>query len=132
MTPKKLHKADAHAPRGYWEFLPLWDLLSELGDFDAGASWWDHDFQQKAEKKAADPAYRQKATELWRNDCDIPFEQITEATSEQKALYAFIKQKINNPFEPFDVTKYPRPPGYREFLNIQEALLKACRELEHQ
>ena len=38
---EKLHKADAHAPRGYWEFLPLWDLLAELGDFDAGATWWD-------------------------------------------------------------------------------------------
>ena len=25
-------------PRGYWEFLPLWDLLAELGDFDAGAT----------------------------------------------------------------------------------------------
>ena len=262
--PEKLHKADAHAPRGYWEFLPLWDLLSELGDFDAGASWWDHDFQQKVEKKAADPAYRQKATELmaemhngglwfwkdpalshflpfwkqiwgdaiyvitvrnpfdtavswqkfimpsnvkvgisfvamnllrwqhmmtlilqhtedarhrlflsyedimrnprsqverltgflnskfgnqdssiqsmvdvvepqlWRNNCGIPFDRVTEATPEQKTLYAFIKQKINNPFEPFDITKYPLPPGYCEFLNIQEALLKACRELEHQ
>ena len=261
---EKLHSADVHAPRGYWEFLPLWDLLAELGDFDAGATWWDHNFQQQIEKKAADPAYRQKATQLmakmhnggpwfwkdpalshflpfwkqiwgdaiyiitvrnpldtavswqkfimppnvkvrisfvamnllrwqhmmtlilqqtedaqhrlflgyedivcnphiqaerltkflnskfgkrvspiqamvdavepqlWRNNCGIPFEEVTEATPEQKALYTFIKQKINNPFEPFNVTKYPLPPGYREFLNIQEALLKACRELQHQ
>ena len=61
---EKLHKADAHAPRGYWEFLPLWDLLAELGDFDAGATWWDRDFQQRIEKKAADPASRKKAIEL--------------------------------------------------------------------
>ena len=262
--PEKLHQADAHAPRGYWEFLPLWDLLAELGDFDAGATWWDHDFQQRIEKKAAEPASRKKAVELmaemskggpwfwkdpalshflpfwkqiwseaiyiitvrnpldtavswqkfimpshvkvrisfvtmnllrwqhimtqilqhtedaqhrlffryedivrnpraqaerlacflnskfgnqvspiqmmvdvveprlWRDDCGTPFEQIPEATSEQKALYAFTKWKINNPFAPFDVAKYPLPPGYFEFLNVQEALLKAYRELEHQ
>lgn len=260
---EKLHKADAHAPRGYWEFLPLWDLLAELGDFDAGATWWDHDFQQRIEKKAADAVFRKKAValmaemstespwfwkdpalshflpfwkqiwgtaiyiitvrnphdtavswqkfimpsnvkvpisfvamnllrwqhimmqilqhtedthhrlflgyedimrqpraqaeglarflnskfgtrvspiqemvdavapELWRNDCGIPFEQVTEATVAQKALYAFARRKIDNPFEPFNVTKYPLPPGYSEFLNIQEALLKAYRELEH-
>ena len=262
--PEKLHQADAHAPRGYWEFLPLWDLLAELGDFDAGATWWDRDFQQQTMKKAADPAYRKKATELmaemskkgpwfwkdpalshflpfwkriwsdaiyiitvrhpldtavswqqfimpanvpvrisfvamnllrwqhmmtlilqhtedaqhrlflgyedimrhphaqaerlacflnakfgqrdspiqamvdviesqlWRNNCGTPFEQVSEATWEQKALYAFTKQKIDNPFEPFDVSKYPLPPGYLEFLNIQEALLKACHRGEHQ
>ena len=258
-----LHKADAHAPRGYWEFLPLWDLLAELGDFDTGATWWDHDFHQRMEKKADDPAFRKKAVELmtemskggpwfwkdpalshflpfwkqiwgdaiyiitvrhpfdaavswqkfimpsnvkvhisfvamnllrwqhmmtqilqhtedaqhrlflgyedivrqphaqverlacflhskfgkqispiqamvdavepqlWRNKCSIPFEQVVEATSEQKALYAFARQKIDNPFEPFDVAQYPLPPGYLEFLNIQEALLKAYRELGH-
>lgn len=61
---EKLHSADEHAPRGYWEFLPLWDLLAELGDFDAGATWSDHDFQQQMKKKAADPVYKKKATEL--------------------------------------------------------------------
>ena len=259
---EKLHKADAHAPRGYWEFLPLWDLLAELGDFEAGATWWDHDFQQRIEKKAADPVFRKKATELmaemyaggpwfwkdpalshflpfwkqiwtdaiyiitvrnpldtavswqkfimpakvpvrisfvamnllrwqhimtlilqhtedaqhklflgyedivrqpraqaerlacflnskfrkqvtpiqamvdavapqlWRNDCGIPFDQVPEATAAQKALYTFTRRKIENPFGPFDVAKYPPPPGYREFLNVQEAFLKACRRLE--
>ena len=260
--PEKLHKADAHAPRGYWEYLPLWDLLAELGDFDTGATWWDCDFQRRIKKKAANPAYRKKATELmaemhngrpwfwkdpalchflpfwkqmwgdavyiitvrnpldtavswqkfimpsnlrvrvsfiamnllrwqhmmtlilqhtedvqhrlflgyediiqnprvqaerladflnsvfgkrvssiqkmvdvieprlWRNDCGIPFEQTTQATPEQKALYTFARQKIDNPFKLFDGAKYPLPPGYREFLNIQEAFLKACRKLE--
>ena len=261
---EKLHQADVHAPRGYWEFLPLWDLLAELGDFDAGATWWDRDFQQRIEKKTSDSAFRKRATDLmaemskggpwfwkdpalshflpfwkqiwgdaiyiitvrnpldtavswqkfimpsnvkarisfvsmnllrwqhimtlilqhtedvqhrlffgyedimhnpraqaerlacflnakfskrtsltqeivdavepqlWRNNCDIPFEQVAEATSEQKALYAFVRQKIDNPFEPFDVTKYPLPPGHLEFLNVQEALLKTYREREHQ
>ena len=256
-----LHKADAHAPRGYWEYLPLWDLLAELGEFDAGATWWDSDFQRRMAKKAADPVYRKKATELmaemhkgapwfwkdpalshflpfwkqvwgnaiyiitvrnpldtavswqkfimpsnvkahvsfiamnllrwqhmmtlilqhtedaqhriflgyedvirnprmqaekltgflnskfgkrvspiqkmidvvepqlWRNNCGVPFEQAAEATVEQKVLYAFTRRKIDNPFEPFDVAKYPLPPGYLEFLNVQETLLKTWREL---
>ena len=257
-----LHEADVHAPRGYWEFLPLWDLLAELGDFASGATWWDRDFQQRIKAKAADPVYRTKAIELmsqmdkggpwfwkdpalshflpfwkqiwgdaiyiitvrnpldtavswqkfimpsnvkvrisfvamnllrwqhmmtlilqhteeaqhrlflgyedimrqprvqakrlaeflnskfenriapiqamvdavdsrlWRNDCRLPFDQVPEATEAQKALYSFARQKIENPLEPFDITKYPLPPGHLEFLNIQEALLKACQELE--
>ena len=257
-----LHEADAHAPRGYWEFLPLWDLLAELGDFASGVTWWDCDFQQRIEDKAANPVYKTKATglmsqmykgnpwfwkdpalshflpfwkqiwgdatyiitvrnpldialswqkfimpanvkvhisfiamnllrwqhmmtlillhtedaqhrlflgyedimrkprvqaerlaeflnskfgnrispiqtivdavdpRLWRNDCRMPFDQVPEATESQKALYSFARQKIEDPLEPFDITKYPLPPGYLEFLNIQEALLKACRELE--
>ena len=261
---EKLHSADIHAPRGYWEFLPLWDLLAELGEFDAGATRWDHDFQQRIKKKATDSVFRKKATdliaemdkgdpwfwkdpalshflpfwkqiwddaiyiitvrnpldtavswqkfimpsnvkvrisfiamnllrwqhimtqilqhtedaqhrlflsyedivrqprvqaerlacflnlkfgkrvspiqvmvdtvepELWRNDCGTPFEQVPEATSEQKALYTFARRKIDDPSAPFDVTKYPLPPGYLEFLNIQEALLKTHRKTEHQ
>ena len=62
--PEKLHQADVHAPRGYWEFLPLWDLLAKLGEFDAGATWWDLDFQQRIEKKTTDPAFKKKATDL--------------------------------------------------------------------
>jgi len=69
--------------------------------------------------------------QLWRNNCGTPFEQVTEATSEQKTLYAFARRKIDTPFAPFDATKYPLPPGYLEFLNVQEASLKAYRELEH-
>ena len=60
----ELRKADANAPRGYWEFLPLWDLLAELGDFASGATWWDRDFEQRMEEKASDPACRARATEL--------------------------------------------------------------------
>ncbi len=261
---EKLHKADANAPRGYWEFLPLWDLLAELADFASGETWWDRDFQQRMREKVSDPAYRTKATELmlemdtggpwfwkdpalahflpfwkriwgdavyvislrnprdiaiswqkfimpcnvqvrisflamnllrwqhmmtlilkhtedaahrlflgyedimrqpreqagrlsdflnvsfgkqvsrtevmaeavdsrlWRNNCRIPFEEVTEATDQQKALYAFARRKIKSPLERFDIARYPLPPGHLEFLNIQEALLMACRDLEAQ
>ena len=60
----ELRKADANSPKGYWEFLPLWDLLAELGDFASGATWWDRDFEQRMEEKALDPACRARATDL--------------------------------------------------------------------
>ncbi len=46
-----------------------------------------------------------------------------EASIHEKTSYEAVK--IDNPLEPFDKTRYPMPPGYFEFLNIQEALLKA-------
>ena len=259
---EKLHAADAHAPRGYWEYLPLWDFLAELGDFASGATWWDRDFQHRIGNYASDPEYRTKAAalmsemdeggpwfwkdpalchylpffkqiwgdaiyiitvrhpldtavswqkfimpsnfkarisfvamnllrwqhmmtlilrhtedaahrlfigyedivrnphaqagrlsnylsskfqnrgsriqamagtvdpQLWRNNCGTSFDRAPEATENQKALYAFARQKIIDPFHPFDSAMYPLPPGYLEFLNVQEALLKACRDLE--
>ena len=259
---EKLHAADAHAPRGYWEYMPLWDLLAELGDFASGATWWDRDFQHRIGNYASDPVYRTKATvlmsemaeggpwfwkdpalchylpffkeiwgdaiytitvrhpldtavswqkfirpsnlkvrisfvamnllrwqhmmtlilrhtedaahrlfvgyedivrnpyvqaerlskylsskfenrdsriqamadsvdsRLWRNNCRISFDRAPEATEHQKALYTFARQKIIDPLQSFDSARYPLPPGYLEFLNIQEALLKACRDLE--
>ena len=259
---EKLHAADAHAPRGYFEYLPLWDFLAELGDFASGATWWDADFQQRMADRASEPGYRIKAVELmsemdeggpwfwkdpalchylpffkqiwgdaiylitvrhpldtavswqkfimpsnlkgrvslvavnllrwqrmmtlilrytddaahrlfvgyediirrpreqaerlsdflnskfenrcsriqemvdavdsrlWRNNCNISFDEAPEATEHQKALYAFARQMIDDPFQSFDRARYPMPPGYLEFLNIQEALLKACRDLE--
>ena len=61
---ERLHEADTHAPRGYWEYLPLWNFLAELGDFASGATWWDRDFQQRIEDKATEPGNRIKAVEL--------------------------------------------------------------------
>ena len=254
--PEKLHEADEHAPRGYWEYLPLWEFLAELGEFSPGASWWDSDFQKRVEDKASDPKYRRKALELirkmhadsrpwfWKDpalchflpfwkqlwcdplyvitvrhpldtavswqrfimppelegdvsfvpmnllrwqhmliqilehtgsarrifiayeevlrepraqaqrldaflnsrfgnrvsridvmvdvvnpglchhNCDTPFHSLPEATNEQKALYTLLQSMIDNPHRPFDKTAYPMPPGYLEFLKIQDALLR--------
>ena len=61
---EKLHQADAHAPRGYWEYLPVWDLLEELGEFETGATWWALDFQKRMADKASVPTYRSRAMEL--------------------------------------------------------------------
>ena len=255
--PEKLHAADEHAPRGYWEYLPLWDLLAELGEFASGATWWDPNFQERIKDKALVPKYEKKALkllgemrnggrpwfwkdpalchflpfwkQLWGNplyvvtirnpfdttvswhrfliptqleghvsfipmnllrwqhmmmqilehtkrathrlfvayeevirkprdqvqrlsgflnsrsgdrvsrlnemvdvvspklchhNCDTPFQSLPEATCEQKALYAFVQSMIDNLREPFDKTAYPMPPGYLEFLKIQDALLR--------
>ncbi len=252
----KLHEADERAPRGYWEYLPLWEFLAELGEFSSGASWWDSDFQKRMEGKVSDPKYRRKALELlnemrqedrpwfWKDpalchflpfwkklwgkpvyvitirhpldtaaswqrfivpsefhgnvsfvpmnflrwqhmmmqilehtgsarrlfiayedvlrepfaqaqrldsflnswfgnrvsridamvdavnpelchyNCDIPFQSVREATTEQKTLYAALQSMIENPQHPFDKTAYPMQPGYLEFLKIQDALLR--------
>ena len=255
--PEKLHEADEHAPRGYWEYLPLWKFLAELGEFSSGASWWDPNFQKRMNDKTSDPTYKRNALELlgemhrdghpwfWKDpalchflpfwnqlwgdpvyvitvrhpldtavswqrfimppklegnvsfvpmnllrwqhmmiqilehtgsarrifiafedvlrepraqaqrldaflnsrfgnrvsrlnemvdvvnpglchhNCEIPFQSAREATSEQKALYAFLQSMIDNPHRPFDKTTYPMPPGYLEVLKVQDALLRA-------
>jgi hypothetical protein len=61
---ERLTKADGHNPQGYWEYLPIWDFLVELGDFAAGTSWWDASFQQRVREKIFIPQYRDKALEL--------------------------------------------------------------------
>ena len=63
--------------------------------------------------------------ELCHHNCDIPFQSAREATSEQKALYAFLQGMIGDPQLPFDKTAYPMPPGYLEFLKVQDSLLRA-------
>ena len=255
--PEKLRAADEHAPRGYWEYLPLWDLLADLGEFTSCATWWNPNFQERMKDKAADPKYKRITLELldemrkdgrpwfwkdpalchflpfWKrlwgdpiyvvtirnpfdiavswqrfvmpaqlerrvsfipmnllrwqhmmmqilehtnstthrifvaydeviqnpraqakrlstflnsrfgnrvsrvkamadavdsqlchNNCNIPFQDLPEATCEQKALYTYVQSMIENPQTPFDQTAYPMPPGYLEFLKVQDALLK--------
>lgn len=64
-------------------------------------------------------------SELCHYNCNTPFQDATEATCEQKALYVFIQSMIDNPQLPFDKTAYPMPPGHREFLKVQDALIRA-------
>ena len=45
--PGELPAADMLNPRGRWEYLRLWNLLADIGDFAAGATWWDEDFPAK-------------------------------------------------------------------------------------
>ena len=256
--PEKLHAADEHAARGYWEYLPLWDLLAELGEFASGATWWDSYFQERMKDKASDLKYKRKALQLlgemrkrgrpwfWKDpalchflpfwkqlwgdpvyvitvrhpldtavswqrfimpaklegkvsfismnllrwqhmmmqilehtatacrlfiayedvlrepraqaqsldaflnsrfgnrvsrlnemvdvvdsqlchyNCNTSFQDAPMATCEQKALYAFVQSMIDNPQARFDRTAYPMPPGYLEFLKIQDVLLGSC------
>ena len=42
--PGELPPADELNPSGRWEYLPLWDLLSEIGEFATRATWWAEDF----------------------------------------------------------------------------------------
>jgi hypothetical protein len=36
--PGELPAPDGLNPRGQWEYLPLWDLLAEVGEFATGAT----------------------------------------------------------------------------------------------
>jgi hypothetical protein len=62
---------------------------------------------------------------LWHNRNQTPFTQIQEATNEQKALYQFVKSKVESPLKKFERTKYPMPPGWIELMKNQEALIRA-------
>lgn len=62
--PGDLPAADELNPRGRWEYLPLWDLLAEIGDFAAGATWWAEGFPAQVTAKAADPRLAARARAL--------------------------------------------------------------------
>lgn len=62
--PGELPAADELNPRGRWEYLPLWGLLAEIGDFAAGATWWAEDFPARVAAKAADPRLAGRARAL--------------------------------------------------------------------
>ena len=59
-----LPEADELSPRGRWEYLRLWDLLAEIGEFAAGTSWWDEGFGSRVTAKAADPRIAGQARAL--------------------------------------------------------------------
>jgi len=62
---------------------------------------------------------------LWRNQSQIPFSQVQEATDEQKALYQFLGRKVKGSLEECELAKYPMPPEWREFVKNQEALIRS-------
>ena len=45
--PSKLTGPSEHSPHGQWEYEPLWELLSEIGDFAHGATCWDPAFEER-------------------------------------------------------------------------------------
>ena len=66
--------------------------------------------------------------ELWHNRSLIPFSKVQEATDEQKALYELLRSKVADPLERFDAREYPMPPGWRELVKRDEALVRASLE----
>ncbi len=53
---------------------------------------------------------------LWRHKSGIPFDELPEAASEHKALYAYLQRKVADPSLPFDPALYPLPACGREYL----------------
>jgi len=62
--PEELEPPSEHSPHGQWEWHPLWDLLSDVGDFDKGETWWDPQFASRVAAKAVDPGVVAKANAL--------------------------------------------------------------------
>lgn len=62
--PGELPAADQLNPRGRWEYLPLWDLFAEIGEFVTGTTWWAEGFQDKVTAKVTDPKLAGRAQAL--------------------------------------------------------------------
>lgn len=58
---------------------------------------------------------------LWRHKSETDFAEVEIATPEQKALYALMRRKVEDPDAPFDAADYPMYAGWREYLqNINQ------------
>jgi hypothetical protein len=54
----------------------------------------------------------------------VSFEDEPLATAEQKALYTFVRRKVDDPALPFVAADYPLHPGYEEYFNNIEWVRK--------
>ena len=61
---------------------------------------------------------------LWRNRADNSFDDCSDATMEQKALYKFLVKRAEGEDLPFDEELYPMPPGWRTFLTTNYLLVE--------
>lgn len=66
---------------------------------------------------------------LHRHHSPMPFVHIEEATTEQKALYQFVEDKIRNPREKFEAGKYPMYTGWKEFVKNEELLVRILKAM---
>ena len=57
--PDKQREPDEQNPSGYFEYLPIWEFLTDLG-----TDWWDEDFQTEVGDKAFISEHRARATEM--------------------------------------------------------------------
>jgi hypothetical protein len=61
---------------------------------------------------------------LWRHHSGRSLSEIAEATPAQRRLYEFVRSKVKDPGKAF-VDEYPMPPGWWEFVNNAEAVIRA-------
>jgi hypothetical protein len=120
-APGELAAADELNPRGRWEYLPLWELLAEVGGFAAGASWWAEDFAAQVAAKAAEPWLAGRARGLVAGMAVHGRRREELMTAPQRSLYQFLRQKVHQPGIPL-TDDYPMPPGWREVVTAEETL----------
>jgi hypothetical protein len=59
---------------------------------------------------------------LWHNQHNLQFNDLFQATLEQKALYSFLLEKAENPCAVFDETQFASYSGWKEYLQTLDAL----------
>lgn len=62
--------------------------------------------------------------ESWRNRSTTPFEEVSIASPAQHELYQMLLSRVDVPNAPFDTSRYPMYPGWREYLSNLETLKK--------
>jgi hypothetical protein len=76
---------------------------------------------------AAEQSIREMAQRVnpawWRHRSDRSLSKIAEATSAQQRLYEFVRSKVRKPEKAF-VDAYPMPPGWWEFVNNEDAVIR--------
>lgn len=68
--------------------------------------------------------------DLARNRSEIPFHSRPDVPAAQKDLYAFLLEKLEDPSIDFDPARYPMVLGWREFMQVFEALIALYRETQ--
>jgi hypothetical protein len=59
---------------------------------------------------------------IWHNQSNTHFDDLSQATPDQKALYSFLLEKAENPRVVFDQTRFAPYTGWREYLQTLDTL----------
>jgi hypothetical protein len=68
---------------------------------------------------------------LWHNQNDSHFDDLSQATPEQKSLYSFLLEKSENPCAVFDETRFISYAGWKEYLRSLDTLRDLWEQIHY-